>query len=423
MKTYDKHQQQDSRALHPTPRILHQPSIAFILQAYCEKSNLIQREEATIGNDWEMKGRSDSNIIYNTTKNKALGYWWQNEGNEQSFYCNDVTIHHIIPVNKLRDFWNELKANKAKIVTFSKDLVDINIAQRGKEGAELESKISEYKSIPKLLLQLQEEQTNNHERLVNCRQRISELQNKKAFFVAENEKLEKEKQQLEGKNRGKPKVQYRFEAIKREQTKIKEEIESFKLTIVDLKSNEQSLLSTQNRLLKTVEDYNTKYSRLKEIGLDQMDAAEFINKKSVFADPENKRFTSGEVVLSGSEVKGYIDAKDGNTESHNDKDQIIASLFLWMPGNLVPGPPQDKRPNDGKDDFDAEAAQAQGNYTRIFALYSQINNYLSKKYDVGVTKDTMENNIINELKEVLAKGHMNQNTLWVRTFGGDYIKA
>lgn len=84
------------------------------------------------------------------------------------------------------------------------------------------------------------------------------------------------------------------------------------------------------------------------------------------------------------------------------------------------------RPNDGHDGFNEEAAEIQGNYTRIKALYDKIYNYTDGG-DKDTLSDDTEDDIIKDIQEILAKGKMNQNSLWLRRKNADgsfeYVKG
>lgn len=428
MRKYSTPLPKQSRTFDATPKASQQAGWDVLLATQAIRSlgaHAVQRKEgavahlpiqkapteATIGGDWEMKGRSDSRIIYNTA-NKALGYWVKNEGRETKIYDTNVTLHHIIPVERLKKFWNKIKRNIGTLQTLSTNLVDIHMEQRGKEARELSLKRELYffGRIPakidekrRLLLQKESEITERIQHGQHLQTRLQSIQ--------------REMDRLSQKRPSKPKVSMAFEGLKSEKAEVRKELDRYKEDMEKLKLEKTLLLQRCNALNRKMEDFD----RLREQGIEEMSSGDFLATKGVFSGLLETPFTSGSSILSAREVKQYIGGRTAVTKD-NEKDQIIASLYLWLPGNLVPGPKENTRPNDGHEGFDLEAAEIQGNQTQIKALYDKIYDYTDGSNSTTYSND-MENDIIKDIQDILAKGKMNQNGLWIRLKNGNYVKG
>lgn len=139
-------------------------------------------------------------------------------------------------------------------------------------------------------------------------------------------------------------------------------------------------------------------------------------KKNITADEDenNKAFKhiSKEEYLSGRNTFKILKTNvsniglptviEDNKEEGGPKDAMddIVSFYQWLPGNLVLGPNAGKRPNDGKDGFDYEAAYAREkpgeNQIKYLELYGKI-----VEFNGLAAFDEVKSNAINEtLKEL-----------------------
>ncbi|MCM7591168.1 hypothetical protein M8S10_20410 [Enterobacter chuandaensis] len=110
--------------------------------------------------------------------------------------------------------------------------------------------------------------------------------------------------------------------------------------------------------------------------------AGFLNKLSSKAAEYNATNCHSDDVQGGASLaamiaSGSITENKDKTESPDYKDDFF-SLYIWMPGNLFPGPESKKRSDDPNEAFESKAGDIVGSdFTHYQQLANDMNDYIN----------------------------------------------
>lgn len=113
--------------------------------------------------------------------------------------------------------------------------------------------------------------------------------------------------------------------------------------------------------------------------------AGFLNKINEKAAEYGATKCTSDDIQGGASLAALIASKgvvhDSSQISPDYKDDFF-SLYIWMPGNLFPGPQSDLRSDDPKEKLESRAGHIVGaEFSRYQQLYNDMNSYVSNPDD------------------------------------------
>lgn len=118
--------------------------------------------------------------------------------------------------------------------------------------------------------------------------------------------------------------------------------------------------------------------------------AGFLNKLSSKAVEYNASNCHSDDIQGGASLaamiaSGSITENKDKTESPDYKDDFF-SLYIWMPGNLFPGPESKKRSDDPEEAFESKAGDIVGpDFTHYQQLVNEMKDYIKSHNDTKLS--------------------------------------